>query len=68
MTLNELYNQLKEEGKEIARAARAGNEKAKRVIEAYQFHYACPGDPGGQALLIVAYEEYKMSKAGGRGF
>jgi hypothetical protein len=59
MTLNDLYKQLKEEGREIAQAARAGNEKARRVIEAYRFHYACPGDPGGQALLMIAYEEYK---------
>lgn len=61
MTLEELYERLKHEGKKIGQEAKAGNEKAKHVVEMYQFHYKCPSDPGGQAFLIEAYKEYKKS-------
>lgn len=59
MTLNEVYRKLKEEGREIGQAAKNGDERARRVIEMYQFLYKCPGDPCAQALLVESYKEYK---------
>jgi hypothetical protein len=54
-----VISQLKTKGQKIGKLAALGVESAQKVIKQYQFHFACPGDPGGQVFLIEAYEEFE---------
>lgn len=55
---NYVMSELKAKGRRIGELAALGVTSAEDVIEQYKFHYSCPGDPGGIALLIMAYEEF----------
>lgn len=61
LTAEYVVDRLKEVGREVGQQARNGNEKAQELVEAYQFLYASPGDPGAKMLLVVAYEDYVRS-------
>ncbi len=58
----DILSELIQQGQAIGRAAQAGDEKAKRVIELYTLWYNCPSDQAAQALLEVAYKEYKEAE------
>ncbi|MCP5014719.1 MAG: hypothetical protein GY938_05470 [Ketobacter sp.] len=58
MTYKETMNYLKENGKAIGEK-QEDNLLAAAVVQAYKFHYAASGDPGGKALLIEAVEKYQ---------
>lgn len=63
LTLDYVHAQLKIEGRIIGEQARNGCKRAFRVIEWYEMHYRCPGDPGAQMFLILSYEEYKKGES-----
>lgn len=58
-SMEDIYEELKLVGKDIAEWARAGDRYAQAVMRAYTLHYDAPGDPGAQALLQIAFDEYK---------
>jgi len=58
MDYKEAMEYLRKNGKEIAREALEGNIIANAIRAAYNFHWKCPGDPGGKMLLAVAIEKY----------
>ena len=47
--------------KEIAFAAKAGDEKAQQIISAYKLYYACSG-PGSAFLLCHSVENFQGNK------
>ena len=51
----------KGEGKEIGEKARAGDERALKVINQYKYWQTCSGDNMAKVLLEVAYKEYKQA-------
>lgn len=59
LTYEQVILELKAKGQSIGELASFDVESAKKVIKQYAFHYAAPGDPGGQAFLITAYEEFQ---------
>jgi hypothetical protein len=61
MNYDDVIEFLKREGKKIGQQK---TPEAIAVMEAYQFHYAAPGDPGGQGLLIEAVEKYIKNNQG----
>lgn len=57
--MQDIYKYLKRgAGKQIRKEANEGCELAQSIISYYKFHYAAPGDPGAQALLMTAVTKY----------
>ena len=57
--IEEAHTFLKKYGKEIGRLSASGNYVCRKIMEMYTLHYTCPGDPGAQAFLVEAINEYR---------
>lgn len=56
--IDEVIDYLKEHGRKIGKQFKQGNKEAREVLKWYEFLYKAPGDPGAQAFLMVAVEDY----------
>ena len=62
LAFDRVMDYLKTHGLQIGQEAADGSAQATGIISAYKFVYACPSDPGGQAILIARVEEYLKTK------
>jgi len=59
--MKKIYTFLKIHGKNIASKACKDNLEMK-IINSYEMHYRCPGDPGAQGILYGLIESYKTKE------
>ena len=57
-SIDEAIDFLKRHGKRIGELSNRGFKEANDVVKWYNMLYTSPGDPGAQALLMVALEDY----------
>lgn len=56
--MNPLTELLRPHVATLETEARAGDAKARQVINLYQMHVACPRDPAAPAFCRAAFEEW----------
>ena len=56
--IDEVINFLKSHGEKVGQLHRQGVKAASEVVRWYEFLWRSPGDPGAQAFLMVALEDY----------
>lgn len=57
------YKAIAQHGKAIGKAASQGDAGARRIMQLYEMHYACPGDPGALGLCEAVLNEWIAASA-----
>jgi hypothetical protein len=60
--MDDLASTLRPFVDQIKAAAAKGDRQATQIINLYQMHVRCPGDPGAPALCRAAFDEWNKRK------